>query len=79
MLKYQNSNARIRFFGACTRTLERGAGGSKRPSCLSIGGPGRAKVPFLKSNNLLAKHCYDRAEIKQAMNNQYLIGKDNDL
>ena len=28
-------------------TPERGAGGSRRPSCLSVGGAGGAKVPFL--------------------------------
>ena len=28
---------------------ERGAGGSRRPSCLSVGGAGGAKVPFLNA------------------------------
>ena len=28
---------------------ERGAGGSSRPSCLSVGGAGEAKVPFLNA------------------------------
>ena len=30
-------------------TPERGAGGSRRPSCLSVGGAGGAKVPFLNA------------------------------
>ena len=30
-------------------TPERGAGGSRRPSCLSVGGAEGAKVPFLNA------------------------------
>ena len=30
-------------------TPERGAAGSRRPSCLSVGGAGGAKVPFLNA------------------------------
>ena len=30
-------------------TLEKGAGGSRHPSCLSVGGAGGVKVPFLNA------------------------------
>ena len=35
--------------GCFAGTLERGAGRSRRPSCLSVEGAGGAKVPFLNA------------------------------
>ena len=35
--------------GLLLGTPERGAGGSRRPFCLSVGGAGGAKVPFLNA------------------------------
>ena len=41
------------FFGVLiltgSGTPEKGEGGSRRPSCLSVGGAGGAKVPFLNA------------------------------
>ena len=47
-----------------TGTPEKGAGGSRRPSCLSLGGAEGAKVPFLNamvcfpSGNMIKRKSY---------------------
>ena len=57
-LDMAHSDAQLGIFGTlklvikvlvCPGTPERGAGGSRRPSCLSVGGAGGAKVPFLNA------------------------------
>ena len=47
--KFEVAGSHCNFLKFCLGTPERGAGGSRRPSCLSVGGAGGAKVPFLNA------------------------------
>ena len=58
---------------------ERGAEGSKRPSCLSFGEQGEQKCPFsMQQHAFLSLIYYNRDELSY-LNQQYTLGKDNNL